>query len=535
MAGNTKISALPAGAPAQGTDVIPVDRAGVNVALRVSDVLATSTSIPVSALVSVEGNGTKVQLTSQGSTTSTDVVTYDASGNVQDSGSSLSNTIEGVNNSILSGPVDTGGNPNYASVATASTVATLTVNGNVTNLAMYIAGQYQIVADQLLTVVLNNGGASAPQANFVYLRKRAGIVQLQSTDIGVTTNAPVFGNNQTAPATTNASSSNPLYWFDPTVNLWKKATANNSTFTADPIIPLCVVVVDNSGNSLGIGYWGPRWTPWKVMEYCGQGTDGSLNVQTGTTTKDGWFNFSSLVVSGGILTHTAITNAGNSSGLFAYSQSPIVVVNSAVVKADGLGAQIRGGATGVGAAGISGGFAGPGGGGGGSGTTSAAGGGGGTRVVLQATAGTGAGTAGTASPSGGGNATAGPTSIPPIFSSPIILMGASGGAGAGDGTNAGGSGGAGGGVIFLVAPGILASSGTTISANGNTGGNGVAGNAAGGGGGGGGTVSIHAGYISTSTATVTAALGGGGNKAGAGSGTAGGNGAAGYVQQIRIF
>ena len=35
---NTKISALTTGAPAQATDVIPVDRAGTNVSLKVSDV-----------------------------------------------------------------------------------------------------------------------------------------------------------------------------------------------------------------------------------------------------------------------------------------------------------------------------------------------------------------------------------------------------------------------------------------------------------------------------------------------------------------
>lgn len=37
---NTKISALPAGTPAQGTDLLPIDRAGANYSLQVSDVVA---------------------------------------------------------------------------------------------------------------------------------------------------------------------------------------------------------------------------------------------------------------------------------------------------------------------------------------------------------------------------------------------------------------------------------------------------------------------------------------------------------------
>ena len=39
---NTKISALPAGAPAQSTDLLPIARAGANASLQVSDVLANA-------------------------------------------------------------------------------------------------------------------------------------------------------------------------------------------------------------------------------------------------------------------------------------------------------------------------------------------------------------------------------------------------------------------------------------------------------------------------------------------------------------
>jgi len=43
---NTKISALPAGAPAQSTDLLPIDRAGANYSLQVSDILASLSALP---------------------------------------------------------------------------------------------------------------------------------------------------------------------------------------------------------------------------------------------------------------------------------------------------------------------------------------------------------------------------------------------------------------------------------------------------------------------------------------------------------
>jgi hypothetical protein len=49
--------------------------------------------VSIADLESVEGNGSKVQLTNQSSTTSGDVVTYDGNGNVQDSGTLLSSLV----------------------------------------------------------------------------------------------------------------------------------------------------------------------------------------------------------------------------------------------------------------------------------------------------------------------------------------------------------------------------------------------------------------------------------------------------------
>ena len=62
---NTKISALPAGAPAQSTDVLPVDRAGTNVSLQVADILANSalTGTPTAPTQTPLSNNTDVATT----------------------------------------------------------------------------------------------------------------------------------------------------------------------------------------------------------------------------------------------------------------------------------------------------------------------------------------------------------------------------------------------------------------------------------------------------------------------------------------
>lgn len=56
---NTKISALPAGAPAVATDILPIDRAGVNNSLQVSDVLnALSGAVTLTTPASAANGGT---------------------------------------------------------------------------------------------------------------------------------------------------------------------------------------------------------------------------------------------------------------------------------------------------------------------------------------------------------------------------------------------------------------------------------------------------------------------------------------------
>jgi hypothetical protein len=58
-----------------------------------NQIASTTGTVTVADLVSVEGNGTKVQLTNQGTTVNGDVVTYDGSGNILDSGTLLSSLV----------------------------------------------------------------------------------------------------------------------------------------------------------------------------------------------------------------------------------------------------------------------------------------------------------------------------------------------------------------------------------------------------------------------------------------------------------
>jgi hypothetical protein len=145
---NTKISALTAGAPALASDLLPIDRSGANYSLQVSDILATTGQVPTAALKTVEGTGTKVQLTNAGTTASGDVVTYDGNGNVQDSGTLLS-SLAPLASPALSG-TPTAPTPsattNNTDIATAAFVGSQIVDG--TPAANSIA---KVVASRVLT------------------------------------------------------------------------------------------------------------------------------------------------------------------------------------------------------------------------------------------------------------------------------------------------------------------------------------------------------------------------------------------------
>lgn len=448
--------------------------------------------------------------------------------------------IEGVNNSVVRGPVDGSGNPNYGAVSTVSTTATYKFVCATVNLELWIAGRFQRVADSnVVNVVLTNGSDSThAAANFIYLKHNASVTQLTSSDIGVTSKAPIFGNNQTQPSV--YAGADKQFWFNPMTNKWMSSTGS-AAYVNDPIVPIAVSVITNAGVELATAYWGPRMTPWRVMELFGQGDDGALHNQTGTSAnKSGAFHFTSLIVSGGNLVHGSVASTFLD-GIW-FSQAPVVICGTGTIACNGgnAGANANGGgqvgATGnaastapAGAAGFIGGA-----GGGGGGATAHAGGLGGGRFTGGGGAANG-GTAGTTAPTAGAT---GATAISyakrttNVITYVTVFIGGAGGAGGGDGTNAGGSGGGSGGGVRMHAPGLVIASGSSWTCNGGNGGNGAGGNAAGGGGGGGGFAGFRGQYM-INNGTWSAAGGTGGT--GQGTGKDGGSGGVGITEFMKIF
>lgn len=450
-----------------------------------------------------------------------------------------SSTVTWLDNCVITGPVDGSGNPAYTSVSS----GTATLLGATTNIVLSIGGLKTVVNSNLTTTLTNSA------LNYVYLTKDTTNPNPVNADFLKTTNAPVFGNGYAAPSTASATSSNPVFWFNPTVNSWQSATSNGGAFSNNPVVFIGVIYTDSGGAALASGYWPPFMTPWKVMELFGQGTDGSLRVNSSTTNINTWKQYSALAVTGtGTLSETAQTSGP---GVVAYSQAPILVAETAAISANGKGASGPISVSGAGTVANAGsGYGGGGGGGGGSTNNGGAGAPtlapwapfypGGTspaaNVTMNAIAFANGGTAGSsAGPTAGGTGpnSALATGIPPLGPNYISLAGGSGGGGSGDGGAAsGGTGGAGGGMIYLRAPGLVVASGASITANGSNGGNGAGTNGAGGGGGGGGGILAYVGYYSNA-GTVTANAGSGGTHAG--TGKDGGNGGAGIVQITRIY
>lgn len=440
--------------------------------------------------------------------------------------------IEGMNNAVVKGPVDGSGNPNYGAISTVSTVATFKFVCATVNLELYIDGHYQKVADDnVVNVALVNGADSThPAANFIYLKKNTGVKQLTAADIGVTSKAPIFGNNQTLPAV--YAGADKQYYFNPMTNKWMSSTGS-AAYVNDPIVPIAVAVIDNTGTELGKAYWGTRMTPWKVMELFGQGTDGVKHQQTGSSAINFIKQYTSFIVSGGSVVHSML-GSQSQGPIMVKSQAPIVICGS--VNGDTLG-RLGGAATNNAASsiGANGGMGGPGGGGGGS--TARAGGAGAFSIFVSSALWPAAGN--TALESGGTTAptdgAAGTVAVYPfgfVLTDFVPLGGSGGGSGGSDNTNAGGKGGNGAGAVFLSAPGIFVSSTGNISAIGQVGSASAGGNSAGGGGGGGGVVVLNYGYL-LNQGTISVAGGGGG--LGSGTGKNGGLGGAGILQQNKVF
>jgi hypothetical protein len=74
---NTKISALPAGTPAQTTDVLPIDRSGANYSLTAQDLANVQ---PTTGTLALARGGTNADLSASGGTTA--ILAQDASHNI---------------------------------------------------------------------------------------------------------------------------------------------------------------------------------------------------------------------------------------------------------------------------------------------------------------------------------------------------------------------------------------------------------------------------------------------------------------------
>lgn len=438
--------------------------------------------------------------------------------------------VEGVNNSVVVGPVDGSGNPNYGAISLVSTTATFKFVCATVNLELWIDGRYQKVADDnIVNVVLTNGAdATHPAVNFIFLKKNSAVRQLTSADIGVTDQAPIFGNNQTQPST--SATATKKFWFNPMTNKWMSSVSAGA-YVNDPIVPICVAVIDNVGVELGKAYWGVRMTPWKVMENFGQGTDGATNVQTGTVQKLGLFYFTSLVVSGGTLQPGSAQSQQKQGEWF--SQAPVVVVGTI----DGNARGTAGGAGGLAAAnvGTAGSVGGSGGGGGGATAKVGALGGGRDSITGLASTTGGGGTGGAVTPTAGGAGNAAFGGGYPLVIAQAGFrgyFGAGGGAGGNDSANNGGSGGQGGGGFRILAPAVVVTAAGVLQVVGAAATNSAGGNSSGGGGGGGGYIGLYAGYFLISGTTNVA---GGAAGTGTGTGTSGGAGGAGLLEQVKCW
>jgi hypothetical protein len=420
-----------------------------------------------------------------------------------------------VDNTISISAVDGSGNPSFMTVSGAPTTL-VTVNGATTSFVAYIDGQRVIVSSNIASATALTNSA----VNFVYLKKDTTIV---SGDIASTTLAPVYSRTQPTCSTNTV----PQFWFDMTTRKMKSCVSSGS-FSTNAVLLLGVIALDSGGNSLGIAHEPWNLNPYTRLREFGSGADGYNDV-TGTSTQDGWKQYSALEINGGTLNHTQCAPP-NASGLWAFSQNPVLVTNSGKIDLAGLGRSGgTGGSSSAGTAGNAGGWGGAAGGGGG-GTSNGGGNGGGRSLIsTSATANGGAGgNAGSAGSAGG----AGPTSgIPPLTGPPTFLCGPGGGGGGGDGTNAGGAGGKGGGGLYLKAPSIVTISGVTIDADAAAGGSPSAGNTGGGGGGGGGVIVLD-GWFVENAITITEAAGSHGTHHGAGSAD-GGDGTAGFNQIIQ--
>jgi hypothetical protein len=444
----------------------------------------------------------------------------------------------GYDNTIITSSVDSNGAPNFLVVPSSS--LTLPINGGNTcgsqacPLVMMIAGQYQVLNTNISITLPNVTGEY-----FIYVKQDLTNLALINTDFGSTNLTPVY--QYTPPACSTSSS--PEIWFDLSTDLMKTCVSSGS-FIVQPLIVIGVADVNATPVIDQVLCEPYRLNPYRRVELFGTGVTGAQQLVSGTTTVDGWQQYTVLEVNGGttILQPTGWTVTNPSVGLIIFSQNPVLIINGASVNANGKGAPGgAGGAAGAfGSAGSAGGCAAGGGGGGYTSASNMNGGNGGSRVswgALSTPIGGGAG--GTSSSHTGGIGQAETTQGSPDAREIMALacIGGGGGGGAGDSTHGGGAGAAGGGAIIIRAPSILVDSTSLVTAGGTRGSNGTGGGtstAAGGGGGGGGTALLQGIFVTVSAGGRLQAGGGGAGSGASGGGNNGGSGGAGLFLAVQL-
>jgi hypothetical protein len=290
------------------------------------------------------------------------------------------------------------------------------------------------------------------------------------------------------------------------------------TVTVGTVVKAAPLCTDANGGATTVGCQAANTTSvtpyW--LRFFGDGSEGALNVTTGTTNLAGEHWYSSVNISSGAT--VAVTFASHPLVIRSTGTCTIAgTISNSVNAGSGLGV------TGIGDFGASG--------GGGSGGTAA--GTAGSNANFNSFTLNSGGTAGAASGGNAGNgATPSSQTYKGLFSSgdPYPVGGSAGGAGG----SSGGAGGKGGGAVILVCPTINWESTAVINVSGGNGGASTANNVGAGGGGGGGFAILSAQTYTTNAGTFTV-TGGTGGSCGAftGCGTAG-NGGTGWDQVFTI-
>lgn len=308
------------------------------------------------------------------------------------------------------------------------------------------------------------------------------------------------------------------HWFDLGDNQMK--VWNGAAFVA--VNRLFIGYVRADGGTANVRYaCEPNLvTPSDRFNRYGDGSDGFLEVTAGTTTIDGFFQYTAVVIRGtGSVTHSA--SGGTASELEIKAQGCFIVLGTVGLDLNGVGLI----GAGNGAAGAGGGLGGAGGGGGGG--SAGTGGAGGSHIGGQSIRMFGGGTAGALNTNGGNGSGNGLS--PRGFGVPVLLGVGNGGGAGGDGTGGGGASGAGGGAAMVEAASIAIGVGGTMRANGASGDAAVNANSGGGAGGGGGTILAYSRVFQNDGGLEALGKTGG---AGNGTGGTGGTGADGLALHI---